>query len=200
MRILLLRPTASEVIQCFVGLHATNSGSFLIHRSCKHVKQCARILNTKQRKFFCAFIIQRDNHSTRQSTKTKITMASRRSNNCRDGEIVGLHINNHGRSCDDHNTCGNHVSVGDIVILRLSTVIFNEDTAEEEECFKAIKIDDGLETCTIGFLPRHFVYGPRKDDFNGKYCKVLELYKDSTESVKTRKNLRLNGVCSFKFI
>jgi hypothetical protein len=33
----------------------------------------------------------------------------------RDGEIVGLEVEEGGRSCDSHDLCGTHMAVGDLV-------------------------------------------------------------------------------------
>jgi hypothetical protein len=69
-----------------------------------------------------------------------------------------------------------------------------------ETKIKAVKIRDGTESCHIGFLPRHIVYGGKKEQITNKFGQVLELYKDSNDMTKKRKNDRLCGVASFRLL
>jgi hypothetical protein len=69
-----------------------------------------------------------------------------------------------------------------------------------ETKIKSVKIRDGTEICHIGFLPRHIVYGGQKEQITNIFDQVLELYKDSNDMTKKRKNARLCGVASFRLL
>jgi hypothetical protein len=69
-----------------------------------------------------------------------------------------------------------------------------------ETKIKAVKIGDGTESCHISFLPRHIVYGGKKEQMTNKFGKVLELYKDNNDMTKKRMNARLIGVASFRLL
>jgi hypothetical protein len=91
----------------------------------------------------------------------------------RDGEIVGSEGEEGGRSCESHDVCGNHLTVGDLVKFKVTMSLVGE---EEEVVIKVIKIRDGNETCQFGFLPRHIGYGSRNDKLRNEYAHLLELY------------------------
>jgi hypothetical protein len=102
----------------------------------------------------------------------------------RDGNIVGLKGEEGGRSCEIHDVCGNYLAVGDLVKLKVIISLFRE---EEEVVIKVVKIQDGNETCHVGFLPQHIVYGSRKEKLRKNYAQVLELYKDPEDlKIKVR--------------
>jgi hypothetical protein len=90
--------------------------------------------------------------------------------------------------------CGELLGVGDLVKFKL--VVIEVDDDEQE----AIKIRDDMESCHVGFLPRYFVHGRRKESVANKCCPVLELYKNSNDMTKQRKNRRLFGVTSFRLL
>lgn len=66
-----------------------------------------------------------------------------------DIEIVGLHSSTNGRSCCQHACCGKHAAVNDVVRLVRTVVTVNDNI---EPAIKVVKIADGVETCTIGFV------------------------------------------------
>jgi hypothetical protein len=90
--------------------------------------------------------------------------------------------------------CGELLAVGDFTKFKL--IVIEVDDKEEE----AIKIQDGTESCHVGFLPHHFVHGRRKEAAVNKFGQVLELYKNSNDMTKQRKNIRLLGVASFRLL
>jgi hypothetical protein len=91
--------------------------------------------------------------------------------------------------------CGNHLAVGDLVKFKVTISLVGE---KEEVVIKNIKIRDGNETCLVGFLPQHICYGSRNDTLRNKYAQVLELYKESADFTKKRKNRCLVGVASYR--
>jgi hypothetical protein len=113
----------------------------------------------------------------------------------RDGGIVGLASGESSRACESHEICGHHVAVGDLVKFK---VVVLEGGVETK--IKAVKIRDGTESCQIDFLPRHIVYGGQKEQMTNKLDQMLELYKDSNDMTKKRKNARLCGVASFRVL
>jgi hypothetical protein len=106
----------------------------------------------------------------------------------RDGEIVGIASGESGRTCESHKVCREVLAVGDLVKFKL--VVIEADDEEEE----AIKIRDGTESCHVAFLLRHLVYGRLKKAVVNKFGQVLELYKNSNDMAKQRKNRRLFSV------
>jgi hypothetical protein len=69
-----------------------------------------------------------------------------------DLEIVGLLSSTNGRSCSIHSECGSSVCVGDILQLKKTVIEIN---IVMDEAVKLTKItDDGIEGCTVAFLPR----------------------------------------------
>ena len=77
-----------------------------------------------------------------------------------DGEIVGLTGSSNGRSCEQHTCCGSCVRVGDLLRIKVGVVQHGDGTVET--VVKAILIQDGTETCTVGFAPRHIAVVERK--------------------------------------
>jgi hypothetical protein len=59
-----------------------------------------------------------------------------------DFEIVGHQNNDCGRTCNMHTHCGMHVEVN---------VSVREDN-EPEEAITMVKVVDGTDTCTVGFV------------------------------------------------
>ena len=56
-----------------------------------------------------------------------------------------------------------------------------------EDTIQVLRIRDGTESCTIGFLPRNIVQSG-KDKFIGKFAQIIELYEDSESEVKRKKS------------
>ncbi|KAJ3311550.1 hypothetical protein HDV04_003929 [Boothiomyces sp. JEL0838] len=97
-------------------------------------------------------------------------------------EIVGLHEGSFGRTCISHAYCGKSLKVGDLLILEKTTIKYHEILEEEveihvepqvkkrgrpkkpniqkiqkeieviEPSFIAIKLEDSIKKCTVGFL------------------------------------------------
>ena len=69
-------------------------------------------------------------------------------------EIVGMERSNQGCSCEEHLNC--REVMAEDVIVRLRKVIFLVE-GKEETAIAAIWINDGIDCCRVGFLPRHMV-------------------------------------------
>ena len=68
---------------------------------------------------------------------------------------------------------------------------------------KAILVNDGIETCTIGFLPRHVIHRGTTtiNRFMGKFAQIIELYDLCDDSMaKKNKSSRNQGMASFHML
>jgi len=130
-------------------------------------------------------------------------------NNQHDGKMVGLHNPANRRSCVTHECCGRHLVVGDLV--RFTREIMRIDYAgpgaaepnfRYETVLKVVVIRDGVESCHVGFLPRHVVARLQEvNRLHGKFSQVLELYDDDEVAhVRKRKSVRNHGMASYRLI
>jgi len=60
----------------------------------------------------------------------------------------------------------------------------------------------GVESCHVGFLPRHVVARLQEvNRLHGKFSQVLELYDDDEVAhVRKRKSVRNHGMASYRLI
>lgn len=114
-----------------------------------------------------------------------------------DIEVVGLHVNSSGRMCEKHSCCGRTVVVGDCLRLIRTIVFIN---GENEDAIKLVKISDGVETCTVGFVPKVWIPLAKVQRNIGCFAIVKELYADSTSSFKREKSHRNCGMASVYFL
>jgi hypothetical protein len=114
-----------------------------------------------------------------------------------DLEILGLHSGTNNRSCCQHEKCGEHVVVGDILRLVQCIVTIHGNA---EEAIKLVKIDDGSETCTVAFVPRDYAHLPRVKERINKIVQVVEIYKDSDNTHKRRMDQVNRGMASASFL
>ena len=118
-------------------------------------------------------------------------------NNIPELEVFGLHGSSNGRSCTAHEACGRSVQRGDV--LRLVTCVVDISGATET-AIKAVKVIDGVDTCTVGFVPRVFKELPQVAAHVDKFVQVVEVYGDSTNTYKRSLSHRNKGVCSVAFL
>jgi hypothetical protein len=114
-----------------------------------------------------------------------------------DIEIVGLYSGENDRSCTGHKICGEAVKLGDILRLKNTVVTIN---GAAEEAVKLVKIDNGMETCTVAFIPRVLARLPKVQMQIGKTVQVVELYKDSGNSQKRLMSHQNKGMASAVFV
>jgi hypothetical protein len=110
-----------------------------------------------------------------------------------DFEIVGLYGSTNGHSCCFHKTCGKVVKVGSLVRLVRTVVDINGET---ESAIKLVKIVDGVDGCTIGFVPRVQSRLPKVVDCLDRFAVVQELYSSSKCSYKRKKSIQNRGMAS----
>ena len=103
-------------------------------------------------------------------------------------EIVRIHYNSEGRSCESHEFCGKHVNVSDVVRFRWTV-----GSDSMESAIKVIRIVDNTECCIVDFFSRS-VLKYNKDKYEDQYGKVVELYENSTNATKRNKSTRNNGM------
>eukprot|EP00977_Amphora_coffeiformis_P020686 scaffold8374_cov175-Amphora_coffeaeformis.AAC.125 len=108
-----------------------------------------------------------------------------------DFEVVGLLSSSNGRCCTLHECCGEEVEVGDI--LRLVACTVSVDGAVEE-AIKVVKVVDGVDQCTVGFVPRVPMSLPAVKNQVNKFVQVSELYHDSNNTYKKDKSYKNCGM------
>jgi hypothetical protein len=110
-----------------------------------------------------------------------------------DFEIVGLFSNSNGRFCCCHRVCGAHVVEGDVLRLVMTLVSIGEGV---EAAVKLVKIMDGMDGCTVGFIPRVQSRLPKVLQNINKFCIVHELYQSSPSTYKRKKGEKNHGMAS----
>jgi hypothetical protein len=118
-----------------------------------------------------------------------------------DLQFVGLYGSSNGRSCDRHSCCGEHVRVGDLVRLVKTVVTINiSGTQPYEEAVKIVKIEDCVESCTVGFIPRNHMKLHKVIQNIDEFCIVSELYKVSSNNYKRMTSHRNLGMAGINFV
>ena len=108
-----------------------------------------------------------------------------------DFEIVGLLSSSNGRSCTLHDCCGQDVNVGDVLRLVGCTVSME---GRVEDAVKLVKVVDGLDLCTVAFVPRVLMSLPAVKNQMNKFVQVSELYRDSDNTYKRDKSYKNCGM------
>ena len=101
-------------------------------------------------------------------------------------EIIGLDSNTNGRSCTAHDVCGEHVAVGDALCL-VRCIIAHNDV--DEVAIKCVKIIDGVDTCTVAYVPRILMQLPKVQAHINKFVQVSELHSQCLEAREIRSKL-----------
>jgi hypothetical protein len=106
-------------------------------------------------------------------------------------EIVGTKSNSQGRSCEQHLVCGSVLKEDDVVRIRKVQVIVD---GEEEPALAVYLVSDGVDSCRVGFLPRHLL--KHSKNYDGLLAQVIEVYsKESASPTSRRKFHHNNGCC-----
>jgi hypothetical protein len=88
------------------------------------------------------------------------------------------------------------IKVNDTLRLKECIVIIDN---QPEPAIKLVKIAEGCETCTVGFIPRMYYKLPKvKNSING-LLQVVSLYKDGT-TYKKHKDHANKGMASCVFM
>jgi hypothetical protein len=107
-----------------------------------------------------------------------------------DFEIVGLFSNSNGCFCCCHWVCGEHVVEGDVLWLVMTVVSIGEGV---EKAVKLVRIMDGMDGCTVGFIARVQSRLPKVLQNINKFCIVHELYHSTYK--QKRREKPWNGKC-----
>lgn len=110
-----------------------------------------------------------------------------------DLEIVGLFSSSNGRSCSAHRCCGREVKKGNVLRLVKTCVTIN---MAPEEAIKCVRIVDGVDSCTVAYIPRVWGNLPRVKRNIDKFVVVQELYAESanvSKRMKSKKNMGVAG-------
>jgi hypothetical protein len=115
-----------------------------------------------------------------------------------DLQFVGLYGSTNGRNCERHSCCGEHASVGDLVRLKRTVVTINRDGIPKvEDAIKIVRIEDGVESCTIGFIARTQMTVPLVIRSINKLCVISEIYDTSDDTYLrgvSKKNVGMAGM------
>ncbi len=87
-------------------------------------------------------------------------------------EIVGSQMSCRGRSCKEHELCGDEVLKEDVVV-RLRTVQLVMD-GKEEKAIEVVWVTEGMDCCRVGFLPCHMVR--HAACYNGVLAQVTRIF------------------------
>lgn len=114
-----------------------------------------------------------------------------------DLEIVGLDMSSNGRSCTVHAACGQTLQVGDIVRL-VKTIVAVEGVMED--AVKAVRVSDGVDGCTVGFVPFALIETDLVRNNLDKFGIVRFLYKESSNSYQRRKSYQNYGMAGISLL
>jgi hypothetical protein len=108
-------------------------------------------------------------------------------------EIVGTECGNQGRSCEKHLNCG-EVMAEDVVVRLWKVQILVK--GKEETAIAAIWVNDGIDRCRVGFLPRHMVKHAAR--FNGALAQCVCVFLGDAnvcDTAERRAFHRNHGCC-----
>jgi len=108
-------------------------------------------------------------------------------------EIVGTEMSCQGRSCEEHENCGEVLQEDVVVRLRKIQLMVE---GKEETAIAAIWVTDGIDRCRVGFVPHHMVRHAAR--YDGALAQVTRVFSsdpkvcDTTERHMFHKN---KGYC-----
>ena len=110
-----------------------------------------------------------------------------------DLEIVGLKSATNGRSCCIHRCCGEEVKLGAILRLVKCTVAVD---GVAEEAVKCMLVNEGIDGCTVAFVPRVLAKLPLVKKQLNKFVVVTDLYDQSPNKYKRDKLFKNSGMAA----
>ena len=109
-------------------------------------------------------------------------------------DIVGTTASDRGRSCEEHDCCGEEVLKEDVVVrLRQVQIVVN---GKEEKAIAAIWVTDGCDRCRVGFLQRHMI--PHAAVYDGALAQVTAVLsgdKSKWNTAERAKYHKMKGFC-----
>jgi hypothetical protein len=109
-------------------------------------------------------------------------------------EIVGTEMSCQGRSCEEHDICGEVLKEDIVVRLRKIQLMVE---GKEETAIAAIWVTDGIDHCRVGFVPRHMVRHAAR--YGGALAQVTRVFSGDPETCDTterRMFLRTRGIAA----
>jgi hypothetical protein len=108
-------------------------------------------------------------------------------------KIVGTTVSCQGRSCEDHEICGD-VLKEDVVVRLCKMQLIVE--GKEETVIAVIWVTDGVDCCRVGFLPHHMVKHATR--YEGALAQVIRVLSDNAatcNSAERRMFHKNKGFC-----
>lgn len=105
-------------------------------------------------------------------------------------DIVGTAASDRGRSCTNHECCGDVLK--EDVVVRIRAVQIEVD-GEEETAMSVVHVTGGVDSCRVGFLRRFMV--KHKDEYDGLLCQITEILGEKSESPSDRAKAHRNKGC-----
>ena len=72
-------------------------------------------------------------------------------------EIIGTEVDNQGHSCEEHPINCGKVLEPDVVVRLWKVQVMAEEKEETAIAAVWVWVNDGMDCCRVGFLPRHMV-------------------------------------------
>jgi hypothetical protein len=108
-------------------------------------------------------------------------------------EIVGTEMNYQGRSCEEHEICGEVLKEDVVVRLRKIQLVVE---GKEETAIAAIWVTDGIDRCRVGFVPRHMVrHAARYDGALAQVTRVFSSDPETCDLTERRLYFKNKGYC-----
>ncbi len=108
-------------------------------------------------------------------------------------EIVGTEMSCQGRSCEEHEICGEVLKEDVVVRLRKIQLVVE---GKEETAIAAIWVTDGIDRCRVGFIPRHMVrHAARYDGALAQVTRVFSSDPETCNSTERRLFFKNKGYC-----
>ena len=90
-------------------------------------------------------------------------------------EVVGTTESQRGQSCHEHYCCGTVLlRVGSYVCFRKTQFAWRD--GDEENTLEVYFLEEGLQTCKVGYLGKHLAF--RADLYDGLCARINEVYSN----------------------
>jgi len=86
-------------------------------------------------------------------------------------EILGIEKGDRGRSCEEHDVCGEVVEEDTLLRLRMEQILVD---GKEETSIACYWVTNGIDRCRVGFLKRHMVKHAWR--FDGAIMQVTKVF------------------------
>jgi len=108
-------------------------------------------------------------------------------------KIVGTEMSFQGRSCNEHENCGEVLKEDVVVHLRQIQLMVE---GKEETAIAAIWVMDGIDRCRVGFVPRHMVrHTARYDGALAQVTRVFSSDPEVCDTIERRMFFKNKGYC-----